>query len=291
MLLFMKNLIISYFGLIVTVFFLSEKPSFQSLQYNNLVDTSTISFYANYSPTLLDDVKLDKSSAKALDSLKIINSPKKPSFSPIKKDLPKVKSSLVYFKPLNVKWSSNPGLSISHLQEKELRVLMESEYKFKNLEKKSLYDLRRIWLAYNYDPLFWDVHEKTGFAVSVIYAYFIMEATNKGLESSLMSTYLNPGGIKYKGKGSSTKAYDDCRDSKGRPIKCNFQVYTSYDEMVTGWSNVLNASRYTKCKSEKTAPEICECLYKSGYHTGNNWVNRAALSKNYWEVRKSFPPR
>jgi len=195
------------------------------------------------------------------------------------------------FKPLEVDITRNPGLRVKNLDREELQEYMTRFYKFKDLEGKSLLELRRIWLAYAYDQFYWDVHEKTGFPVSVIYAYFIMEATYQGLESDLMAKYRNPGGVKYYGVGSSTKAYDDCRDKRGRRIKCDFAVFNTYQEMVSGWSRIFNAKRYQACKSEDNAADICECLYRSGYHTGNNWNNRAGISRAYWEVRKSFPAR
>lgn len=193
------------------------------------------------------------------------------------------------FKPLNQTWVKNPGMMVKDLNENELRTLMVEDYGFKNLHQKNLYELRRIWLAYMYDKFFWDVHDITGFPVSVVYAYFIMEATSKGIESDLMANYMNPGGVKYHGKGKKAKAFDDCYDSKGNKIKCDFAVYSTYEDMVKGWSSILNAKRYVKCKSESTASNICRCLFKSGYHTGNNWANRADLSKGYWQIRKSFP--
>jgi hypothetical protein len=168
---------------------------------------------------------------------------------------------------------------------------MYTTYGFRNLNNKSLYDLRRIWLAYFYDTFYWDVHEETGLPVSIIHAYFIMEATINGLESDLMRKYKNPGGIKYRGIGESTLAYDDCYDKRGRRVQCQFAVYNTYQEMVQGWSNVFKLPRYSRCKSYNTAPDICECLYSSGYHTGNNWNNRAKISKEYWTLRQSFPKK
>lgn len=100
---------------------------------------------------------------------------------------------------------------------------------------------------------------------------------------------MNPGGIKYRGKGKKTRAYDDCYDRRGRRITCDFAVYENYDDMIEGWSNVFNQKRYERCKSYDTATEICRCLYKSGYHRANNWRNRADISREYWKLRLSFP--
>lgn len=199
-----------------------------------------------------------------------------------------IKRPITYFKPLNVAVTDCPGQAIKSLTATQLRTYLVDR-NFQHLDGKTLLEMRRIWLAYAYDQFYWDVHEKTGLPVSVIYAYFIMEATYNGVESSLMVKYKNPGGIKYKGIGKKTKAYDDCYDSKGHKIKCDFAVFETYTDMVDGWADIFNMNRYRKCKSESTAPDICECLYRSGYHTGNNWRNRAGISKGYWEVRKSFP--
>lgn len=192
------------------------------------------------------------------------------------------------FKPLNVQWEKNPGVAIQELNKVELSEKMKNEG-FVNIDGYDLYMLRRIWLAYKYDQFFWDVHEETGFPVSVLYSYFIIEATVKGVESNLMRNYMNPGGVKYRGDGKKAKAYDDCFNSKGKPVPCDFSVYETYEDMVTGWSKVFNNKRYQKCKSEKNARNICKCLYKSGYHTGNNWSQRAEISKGYWILRLSFP--
>jgi len=209
---------------------------------------------------------------------------------PGRKSVKKTRKPVVYFTPLNIPVTESPGVHVKSLTVEELRDYL-SERKFQKLEGKTLLELRRIWLAYAYDQFYWDIHDKTGLPVSVIYAYFIMEATYNGVESSLMVKYKNPGGIKYKGIGRKAKAYDDCYDSKGRKVKCDFAVFETYTDMVSGWSSIFNLPRYSSCKSEKTAPDICECLYRSGYHTGNNWANRAGISRGYWEVRKSFPKR
>lgn len=190
--------------------------------------------------------------------------------------------------PLNVQFRRNVGREVEYFSKEQLLDLM-IENGFKNLDGYSNGMLRRIWLAYNYDQFFWDVHYKTNLPISIIYAYFIMEATLEGVESDLMATYMNPGGIKYRGIGSKTKAYDDCFDNRGNPIKCDFAVFENYDDMVNGWASVFNQERYADCVSYNTAGQICKCLYKSGYHTANNWQRRANLSREYWKLRRSFP--
>ena len=202
----------------------------------------------------------------------------------------KAKISGSTLRPLGVRFEFNPGQKVKYLNEKELRNML-SDYGFTNLGNKNLFELRRIWLAYSYDQFYWDVHYSSGFPISIVHAYFIMEATYRGLESDLMVKYKNPGGIKYRGIGTPVKAYDDCYDRRGRRIQCDFSSYSTYEEMVRGWSSVLSASRYQRCKSYDNAPDICQCLYSSGYHTANNWGNRATISKEYWTLRASFPRR
>jgi len=48
--------------------------------------------------------------------------------------------------------------------------------------------------------------KKTDLPISVIYAFFIIEATNAGIESKLMAKAFNPGGIKYRGSGKKMNA-------------------------------------------------------------------------------------
>lgn len=192
-----------------------------------------------------------------------------------------------------------PGRMIKHLDKQELIEYLDSQG-FKNLKNKSIIDLRRIWLAYMYNDFFYTMHQKTNLPVSVIYAFFIIEATSNGLESNLMAKALNPGGIKYRGSGKKIKALDDCYKN-GKKIPCSFQSFSSYDDMVNGWASVLNLPRYKNCKKwvflknnkGMSAKEIvnatCKCFYKNGYHTSNLWKVRSNISTEYWVTRTSFP--
>ncbi len=193
-----------------------------------------------------------------------------------------------WLRPLNVKWEKNPGMLIKGLTREQLIHTM-LRAGFKKLDRWDEPMLRRVWLAYNYDQFFWDMHEKTGFPISIIYSYFIIEATINGQESKLMREHMNPGGVKYVKGAGKTKALDDCYNSKGKPIPCDFSSYNSYEDMINGWARVFNQKRYARCKSFDNAPDICKCLYKSGYHTANNWKDRADISRGYWSVRSSFP--
>jgi hypothetical protein len=132
------------------------------------------------------------------------------------------------------------------------------------------------------------------------YAFFIIEATNAGIESRLMEKALNPGGIKYRGTGKKINAMDDCYKN-GKKIPCAFQAYTSYNAMVQGWADVLNLPRYKNCKrymlakynrgmsAKQIVDATCKCFYKSGYHTSNLWKVRSNLSTEYWTLKASFP--
>lgn len=192
-----------------------------------------------------------------------------------------------------------PGTEIKHLDKQELIEYLDVRG-FRRLQGKSIVDLRRVWLAYMYDGFFYTMHKKTDLPISVIYAFFIIEATNNGIESKLMTKALNPGGIKYRGSGKKVKSYDDCF-IKGKKVPCSFQAFNSYDAMVQGWADVLNLPRYKNCKrfvyrkynQGMTAKDIvnatCKCFYKAGYHTSNLWMVRSNLSTEYWTLKASFP--
>lgn len=192
-----------------------------------------------------------------------------------------------------------PGKEIKKLDKQELLEYLDVRG-FRRLKGKNIVELRRIWLAYMYDNFFYTMHKKTNLPISVIYAFFIIEATNNGIESNLMAKALNPGGIKYRGTGSKVKAMDDCYKN-GKKIPCSFQAFNSYDAMVQGWADVLNLPRYKKCKrfvfrefnrgmtAKEIVNETCKCFYKSGYHTSNLWKVRSNLSTEYWTMKASFP--
>jgi hypothetical protein len=192
-----------------------------------------------------------------------------------------------------------PGKEIKNLDKQELIEYLDVRG-FRRLQGKNIVELRRIWLAYMYDNFFYTMHKKTNLPISVIYAFFIIEATNNGIESNLMAKALNPGGIKYRGTGSKVKSFDDCFKN-GKKIPCSFQAFNSYDAMVQGWADVLNLPRYKKCKrfvyreynrgmtAKEIVNETCKCFYKSGYHTSNLWKVRSNLSTEYWTMKASFP--
>ncbi len=192
-----------------------------------------------------------------------------------------------------------PGKQIKYMKQDELHDYMDA-LGFQRLKGKSLIDLRRIYLAYFYDDFFYSMHKKTDLPISVIYAFFVIEATSNGLESKLMMKALNPGGIKYTGKGKKVKSMDDCYRG-GKKIPCDFQAYNNYQSMIDGWASVLNLTRYKNCKRfiyskfnrgmkpKEIVDNICKCFWKSGYHTSNQWKVRSNISTDYWTVKTSFP--
>jgi hypothetical protein len=192
-----------------------------------------------------------------------------------------------------------PGTQIKSMGNDELQEFLEGQG-FRRLKNKSLVDLRRIWLGFMYEDFFYTMHKKTDLPISVIYAFFIIEATNAGIESKLMAKALNPGGIKYRGSGKKMNAMDDCYKN-GKKIPCAFQAFSSYNAMVQGWADVLNLPRYKNCKryvfakynrgmtAKNIVDATCKCFYKSGYHTSNLWKVRSNLSTEYWTVKASFP--
>lgn len=184
--------------------------------------------------------------------------------------------------------SYTAGRYISRFDETTLRQFMYDRG-FKNLDDLDLGMLRRTYLAYHYDALFWDVHEKTKLPISFIFAVFIYEATSQGKETDLFAEHGNPGGIKYRGKGYPVPAFDDCYDKQGRKIPCNFEGLRTYDQTVEVWSSVFNADRYKPCKKKKSVAQICACFQEKGYHTGNSWKQRANIATQYWKIRRSFP--
>ena len=208
------------------------------------------------------------------------------------KEYPQHEAAIINMKNL-------PGKQIKNYDKQELIEYLDAQG-FRRLQGKNLVELRRIWLAYMYDNFFYTMHQKTTLPISVIYAFFIIEATNNGIESKLMEKALNPGGIKYRGTGNKVKAMDDCYIN-GRKVACSFQAFSSYNAMVQGWADVLNLPRYKKCKrfvfrehnrgmsAKQIVDATCKCFYKSGYHTSNLWKVRSNLSTEYWTVKASFP--
>lgn len=159
---------------------------------------------------------------------------------------------------------------------------------FVDLDGLDITTLKEIRMAHYYDNLLWDMNEKTGLGIGVIWAFLRIEAYSSGVnESSLMRNGWNFGGIKYRKNihPGYVFAKDDCGSNK-----CRFAKFNSYKEGVEAWARVFNAPRYASAKSQKNAIDVFYKLYKGGYHTHNNVKQRKALRDKYWSLRKHFPP-
>jgi hypothetical protein len=175
------------------------------------------------------------------------------------------------------------GRSIAWMSEDELRTMLYSA-NFRDLDGMSLNMMRRLFLAWHYKALYERVAKKTGLQEPVIFAYFIIEATIEGSESTLWAEHWNPGGIKYRGRAKMVMAKDDCG-----PVPCAFESFSSFDQAVHYWAEVFNSERYKDCK-RRQIDDTCECLKKAGYYTGKGWKNRAAIAHQYVEfIANNFP--
>lgn len=172
----------------------------------------------------------------------------------------------------------------THSQMLSILKYMDAIGSWRNLSE---HELRRMYLANYYDRFFSDVNSNTGIDKSVLFAYFIVEATKEGIETPIFRKHWNPGGVKYRGVGNKTLQYDDCYDSDGRSIPCAFSSVSSYQEAITLWSGVFNSDRYKKCKNIPIR-ETCSCFQKAGYHTSNSWRSRAVIAEWYINYTKNI---
>ena len=154
---------------------------------------------------------------------------------------------------------------------------------YKDIKGYNLNELRRIMIAYEYDALFWDMRDRTGFSIGFFFAYFVYEATYHGIETESWRKHWNPGGIKYRGEFKWFKAEDDCKGP------CRFTSFPDYESAILLWSEVMNNRRYDHCKSMSKPLDICKCVRDAGYHTDNSYVARANIMQSYWSYRKHFP--
>lgn len=182
----------------------------------------------------------------------------------------------------------NAGRSVAHLDEYEMRVFMR-EYGFRKLHNVRLPMLRRIYLAYNYRQMYRDMAIATGLEENIIFSIHIFESTINGVETDLFAEHKNPGGIKYRGQGYKVLWFDDCTDLSGTAIPCEFEGFATYQDMLSAWSYVLNADRYSPCKGIDKEEATCYCLQEAGYHTANSYRQRAGLAKQYTTFQKYFP--
>jgi hypothetical protein len=188
----------------------------------------------------------------------------------------------------------NYGHSIRGLNLKELRQKL-TNMGFKHLNNIDLFKMRRIWLLYNYDDMLMNVHVLTDFPVSMIYSFFIIEATTAGIETDLWRLHANAGGVKaLKGHGTVTYRTREVIKGRNKYIKAKFFSSKSTKDGIKLWSGVLNSDRYKKCKVYDVKPpqlykKICKCIYKSGYHTDTDYEFRASLMSEYWDLKKHLP--
>jgi flagellum-specific peptidoglycan hydrolase FlgJ len=143
-----------------------------------------------------------------------------------------------------------------------------------------------------------NVHVLTDFPVSMIYSFFIIEATSQGIETELWRKHANAGGVKaLKGHGYVTYKTREVIKGRDKYIKAKFMKASSTEEGMNLWAGVLNSGRYAACKKAnykmkgiKLYESICKCVYKSGYHTDRDYKFRASLMAEYWQIKKdNFP--
>jgi len=188
----------------------------------------------------------------------------------------------------------NFGYSIRNLNAIELRQKLQ-QLGFKNLDELDFSKLRRLWLLYNYNDMLMNVHLLTDFPVSMIYSFFIIEATNVGIETDLWRIHANAGGVKaLKGHKHVTYRTREVIDGENKYIRAKFFSTNDTKEGIALWSGVLNSDRYKKCKVFDEKPpklykKICKCIYKSGYHTDTDYEFRASLMQEYWNLKKHLP--
>lgn len=188
----------------------------------------------------------------------------------------------------------NYGHSIRKLNLKELRQKL-TNMGFRNLNNVDLFKMRRIWLLHNYNDMLMNVHVLTDFPVSMIYSFFIIEATTAGIETDLWRLHANAGGVKaLKGHNHVTYRTREVIRGRNKYIRAKFFSSKSTKDGIKLWSGVLNSDRYKKCKVYDVKPpqlykKICKCIYKSGYHTDTDYEFRASLMSEYWDLKKHLP--
>ena len=143
-----------------------------------------------------------------------------------------------------------------------------------------------------------NVHLLTDFPISMIYSFFIIEATNAGIETELWRKHANAGGVKaLKGQQSVTYKTREVIRGRDKYIRAKFMKASNTEEGMKLWASVLNSGRYADCKKAnykikgiRLYESICKCVYKSGYHTDRDYKFRASLMAEYWQIKKdNFP--
>ena len=193
--------------------------------------------------------------------------------------------------------SRSYGWEIRKMNIYELRKNLEGKG-FRNLDKIDLFKMRRIWLAYSYESMLMNVHHLTDFPVSMIYSFFIIEATTSGVETELWRKHANAGGVKaLKNQKSVTYKTREVIRGRDKYIRAKFMSASTTEEGMKLWAGVLNSGRYAECKKAnyklkgiKLYESICKCVYKSGYHTDTDYKFRASLMAEFWELKKNHYP-
>ena len=193
--------------------------------------------------------------------------------------------------------SRSYGYEVRKLSGNQLRQTLEGRG-FRNLANVDRAKLRRIYIAYCYESMLMNVHLLTDFPISMIYSFFIIEATNQGIETELWRKHANAGGVKALKNGKYV-TYRTREVIRGRDkyIKAKFMKASSTEEGMKLWAGVLNSGRYADCKKAnykikgiKLYESICKCVYKSGYHTDKDYKFRASLMAEYWQIKRdNFP--
>jgi len=193
--------------------------------------------------------------------------------------------------------SRSYGWEVRKLSGEQLRQTLEGRG-FRNLKNVDRSKLRRIYLAYCYESMLMNVHLLTDFPVSMIYSFFIIEATSQGVETELWRKHANAGGVKaLKGHGTVTYKTREVIRGKNKYIRAKFMSAETTEEGMKLWAGVLNSGRYAACKKAnykmkgiKLYESICKCVYKSGYHTDTDYKFRASLMAEYWQIKRdNFP--
>jgi len=193
--------------------------------------------------------------------------------------------------------SRSYGWEVRKLSGEQLRQTLEGRG-FRNLKGVDKSKLRRIYIAYCYESMLMNVHLLTDFPISMIYSFFIIEATSAGIETELWRKHANAGGVKaLKGQQSVTYKTREVIRGRDKYIRAKFMKAANTEEGMKLWASVLNSGRYAACKKAnykikgiKLYESICKCVYKSGYHTDTDYKFRASLMAEYWQIKKdNFP--
>jgi hypothetical protein len=193
--------------------------------------------------------------------------------------------------------SRSYGYEVRKLSGNQLRQTLEGRG-FRNLANVDRAKLRRIYIAYCYESMLMNVHLLTDFPISMIYSFFIIEATSQGIETDLWRKHANAGGVKALKNGKYvTYRTREVIKGKDKYIKAKFMSASTTEEGIKLWAGVLNSGRYAACKKAnykmkgiKLYESICKCIYKSGYHTDTGYKFRASLMAEYWQIKRdNFP--